>query len=116
MPIPSRCAVKAEVDFVVGFYQFVRESRAAAGTEDRPALAKGIKDIFVPPAWVTELHDVAPGRIELVDDPPKAGTSVMEARRKLKKKAAHTMAKQVGNVAEIADESSGADETPGMSD
>ena len=65
MAIPALGAVQPQIDIVSGPNKVVRETRSAAGAEDRAGLTKGRVHCLVPPAGVTELNDIAPCWIEL---------------------------------------------------
>lgn len=96
--------MEADIDLVSRLDELVRETRTAARAEDDPRFAEGTVDIFVPPALVTELNRIAAGRIELADDRIQPGFGIAEARRQLEKKAAHPLAENIRDDAEIPDQ------------
>ena len=60
--------MQSQIDIVRGPDKFVRKARPAAGAEDRAGLAKRSVNCLIPPAGVTELDDVTPGRVELAEN------------------------------------------------
>src|SRR5712671_1520091 len=69
-----------------------------------PCLAKGAIDLFVPPAGMPEFDDVAARGIKLADNLLEPGLGVAIARRQLKQKASHAVAKDVGDHPKIPNE------------
>ena len=90
--IPTFRTVQADIDFIRGPDEFIRQPWAAAGTEDNARLTKGNVNVFIPPTRVSEFYDIAPGWIELADDGGKACPRVAVARWKLKQETAHPVA------------------------
>src|SRR5215211_8320140 len=110
MPVPLLGAVEADVDVIGGFHKFIRQPRPAARTENGVAVAERSVDVLVPPAPVPELYDVDAPRVELRHDALQHRRRVVDARRELEKEAAETLAEQVGDEAEVANERLRADE------
>ena len=96
--------MQADVNFIGGSDQLVRQSRSAAGAEDDPGLAKGLIHLLVPPTGVPEFDDVAARGIKLADNVVEPGLGVAVARRKLKQKASHAVAQNVGDHPKIPNE------------
>src|SRR6202007_528016 len=68
MTVPAFRAVQADIYLIRGSDEFIGKPRAAARAEDYASFAEGAVDIFIPPARMPELHNVAPRRVELADN------------------------------------------------
>ena len=101
MPVPTFRAVQPQVDIVGRPDKLVGKPRPAAGAEDYASLPKRRVYGLVPPAGVTELDYVAPCWIELADNGPQPGLRIAMAWWKLKKKAPHPVAEDIGDHAKI---------------
>ena len=83
-------------------------SPPSARAENGPGFAERGKHLFVPPACMSEFHDVAPGSIQLAEDSLQPCLSEMNTGRQLKQETTHALAEQVGDETEVADEPLGA--------
>src|SRR5688572_20012487 len=96
------CSLRAACcDPVSPFRKLVREPGPATGAEDYAGLTKRRIYGLVPPAGVTELNDVAPCGIELADNGRQPGLRIAMAWWKLKQKAPHSVAEDIGDHAKI---------------
>ncbi len=102
--VPLRCAVKTDEYIVRGFDQFVREAGTAGRAEDSPAFAKRGIHLFIPPARMAELDDVAAARIELAKNAVQAQRRVTKTGRELKQESSGAVAQQVRDQAEVLDQ------------
>lgn len=102
MLIPILDAVEPEVNFIGGLDKFIGQARSTAGAEDCSCLPKCFIDRPIPPTLVPEFHDIPPTVIEMVQDSFQACGRVVEAGWKLKQKASHAGAQQVGYQTEVA--------------
>jgi hypothetical protein len=93
--------VQANVDFICCADELLGQAGSAAGAEDDPDLSEGAVHFLVPPAGVPEFNDVSARGIELADNVVEPGLRVAVARWQLKQKAAHPVAKDIGDHPEI---------------
>jgi hypothetical protein len=101
MAIPTLRSVQPQINIVGSPDKFVREPRPAAGAEDDAGLTKRRVHRLVPPAGVTELDDVALCWIELVENRSQPRLCIAMTRWKLKEKAPHSLAQDIGDHAKI---------------
>src|SRR3954451_16983746 len=94
MPGPALRSVQPDVYIISRFNEFIRKLGTAAGAKNYSSLPKSSIDGLVPPADVAKLHNVAPRRVKLGEDRFESCFSKAIAWRKLKQKAAHTLAKR----------------------